>query len=82
VVGDAGVARHFDGTSWASVDVGGEHQLLGVWGSGTTAIWAVGSVPLHGQYEGAEAEILQVDERRVVKQTGSASSAAPPPSTA
>jgi hypothetical protein len=70
VVGDAGVARHFDGTSWASVDLGGEHQLLGVWGTSAQAIWAVGSQPVHGDVDGAEAEVFRWQAGAWVKQAG------------
>jgi hypothetical protein len=70
VVGDQGVARHFDGSTWRNVDVGGEHQLFGVWGAGADAIWAVGRVPLHGTYEGAEAEVYRWTSGAWVKQIG------------
>jgi len=82
VVGDAGVARHFDGTSWASVDVAASTSC--------SACGARARPPSGGrqrasarQYEGAEAENLQVDEAaRGSSRPASASSAAPPPSTA
>jgi hypothetical protein len=70
VVGDGGVARHFDGSSWASVDLGGEHQLLGVWGASAQAIWAIGSQPVHGDYDGAEAEVFRWQGGAWVKQAG------------
>ncbi len=41
--GTDGVALHYDGTSWTTMDSGTEHHLMSVWGSSPMDVFAVGA---------------------------------------
>ena len=43
VVGNGGVAIHWNGATWSQVDSNTSHTLNGVWGSGPNEVWAVGA---------------------------------------
>jgi len=42
-VGSGGTLLHWDGSVWTSVSSGTTNILYGVWGSGESDVWAVGS---------------------------------------
>jgi hypothetical protein len=55
VVGAAGLAAHYDGTSWTEVDVAGPNapDLYGVWENAPTEVWAVGKNETTWLYDGS-----------------------------
>jgi hypothetical protein len=57
VVGNEGVALHFDGDGWTTQTTPTEEDLWGVWGASPDDLWAVGG---RGR-EGSEATILRYD---------------------
>jgi hypothetical protein len=52
VVGDAGVAMHFDGSSWSTVEMTSINNLLTVWASSTSDAWIGGDLGLLLHYDG------------------------------
>ncbi|SRR6266540_1248321 len=45
LVGAAGTALHWDGTTWIGVPTGTTRSLLGAWGTSSSDVWAVGGDP-------------------------------------
>jgi hypothetical protein len=42
-IGSVGAALHWNGSSWSPSATGSVEHLIGLWGSGSGNVWAVGA---------------------------------------